>query len=65
MTFVGLGVVKNPELPQFYALQPFFEKLDMLLQNNNIEKNDIVQLLNEYVPTFTHAETGKYLDQKM
>ncbi len=64
-TFTGLGVVKNPELPQFYALQPFFEKLDLLLKNNNIEKGDIVHLLNEYVPTFTHAETGKYLDQKM
>lgn len=64
-TYAGLGVVKNPELPQFYALQPFFEKLDLLLRNNNSEKSEIVQLLNEYVPTFTHAETGKYLDQKM
>lgn len=64
-TFAGLGVVKNNELPQFDALQPFFEKLNILLQNNNIEKTDIVKLLNEYVPSFTHAETGKYLDQKM
>jgi FlaA1/EpsC-like NDP-sugar epimerase len=64
-TYKGLGVVKNPELPQFDALLPFFEKLDTLLQKNNVQKNDIVHLLNEYVPTFTHAETGKYLDQKM
>jgi FlaA1/EpsC-like NDP-sugar epimerase len=64
-TYNGLGVVKNSELPQFDALQPFFEKLNSLLQSNNIEKNHIVQLLNEYVPSFTHAETGKYLDQKM
>lgn len=64
-TFAGLGVVKNNELPQFDALQPFFEKLNILLLNNNIEKTDIVKLLNEYVPSFTHAETGKYLDQKM
>jgi FlaA1/EpsC-like NDP-sugar epimerase len=64
-TYNGLGVVKNSELPQFDALQPFFEKLNILLQSNNIEKHHIVQLLNEYVPSFTHAETGKYLDQKM
>jgi FlaA1/EpsC-like NDP-sugar epimerase len=64
-TFKGLGVVKNPELPLFDALQPFFKKLNTLLRSNDIEKNDIVELLNEYVPTFTHAETGKYLDQKM
>lgn len=64
-TFTGLGVVKNPELPLFDALQPFFEKLNILLLNNNIEKTDIVKLLNEYVPSFTHAEMGKYLDQKM
>jgi FlaA1/EpsC-like NDP-sugar epimerase len=64
-TFKGLGVVKNAELPQFDALQPFFSKLNALLERDNIQKNDIVHLLNEYVPTFTHAETGKYLDQKM
>jgi FlaA1/EpsC-like NDP-sugar epimerase len=63
--FKGLGVVKNPELPLFDALQPFFKKLNALLRSNDIEKNDIVELLNEYVPTFTHAETGRYLDQKM
>jgi FlaA1/EpsC-like NDP-sugar epimerase len=64
-TFKGLGVVKNAELPHFDALQPFFTKLNALLKRDNIQKNDIVHLLNEYVPTFTHAETGKYLDQKM
>jgi FlaA1/EpsC-like NDP-sugar epimerase len=64
-TYKGLGVVKNAELPQFDALQPFFSKLNALLERDNIQKNDIVHLLNEYVPTFTHAETGKYLDQKM
>lgn len=64
-SYEGLGVVKNPKLPQFDALQPFFEQLNALLSNNNIQKNDIVYLLNAYVPTFTHAETGKYLDQKM
>ena len=64
-TYQGLGVVKNPELPVFDALQPFFEKLNTLLKRSTIEKQDIVHLLNAYVPTFTHAETGKYLDQKM
>lgn len=64
-TFKGLGVVKNAELPEFDALQPFFAKLNALLASDNLKKNDIVHLLNEYVPTFTHAETGKYLDQKM
>jgi FlaA1/EpsC-like NDP-sugar epimerase len=64
-TYNGLGVVKNSELPQFDALQPFFEKLNTLLQSNNIKKHHIVQLLNEYVPSFAHSETGKYLDQKM
>jgi nucleoside-diphosphate-sugar epimerase len=64
-TYIGLGVVRNPELPELSVLQPFFEKLDMLMHKQSIEKNDIVQLLKEHVTSFTHVETGKYLDQKM
>jgi len=64
-TFFGLGVVKNTELPSLELLKPFFNKIKTLLKDSTISKNDIVNLLSEYVPNFTHAETGKYLDQKM
>ena len=64
-TFFGLGVVKNTELPSLELLKPFFNKIKTLLKDSTISKNDIVNLLSEYVPNFIHAETGKYLDQKM
>ena len=64
-TFFGLGVVKNTELPSLELLKPFFNKIKTLLKDSTISKNDIVNLLSEYVPNFIHSETGKYLDQKM
>ncbi len=63
--FWGLGVVKNSSLPALSKLVPFFKKLTALLKNKHIEKSDFVDLLSAYIPNFEHAETGKYLDQKM
>lgn len=64
-TFTGLGIVKNPELPTPDALLPFFAELSRLLAADGLGKGDLVALLEAYVPNFSHAETGKYLDQKM
>jgi FlaA1/EpsC-like NDP-sugar epimerase len=63
--FVGLGVVKNITLPMKETLQPFFEKLSLLLADNTMTKTEMVHLLIQFVPDFLHSETGKYLDQKM
>jgi FlaA1/EpsC-like NDP-sugar epimerase len=63
--FEGLGIVKNHTLPNIDALQPFFEKLSLLLADNMVQKADVVRLLIAFVPDFAHTETGKFLDQKM
>ena len=35
------------------------------MNSGSYDKNDIVGLLKDFIPDFTHIETGKNLDQKM
>jgi len=63
--FNALGVVKNHHsnysIEQIKALLEKFENLF----NDKIEKKDIINLINHYLPNFSHIETGKNLDQRM
>ena len=31
----------------------------------DLDKSNIIQVINKYIPNFVHIETGKNLDQKM
>ena len=64
-TFPNLGVIKNAERKTIEAIQPVFDRLNTLFDDENVEKADIVRLLKEILPGFQHIETGKSLDQKM
>jgi FlaA1/EpsC-like NDP-sugar epimerase len=62
--FTSLGVIKNAPKRSKEELQNIIESVDTLFQKN-VEKKDVVNLLNILLPGFQHIETGTNLDQKM
>ena len=64
--FKSLGVIKAPlAANSLNDMDSFFTQMEQLLNNTTVEKGEIVQLLEKYIPTFSHIETGKLLDKKM
>ena len=64
-TFVNLGVVKNAKRRSLAEMDVIFEALRHFFQSNNVSKEKVVEALSDYLPNFSHIETGKGLDQKM
>jgi hypothetical protein len=64
-TFVHLGVVKNAKRRPLAEVEIIFEKLRKLFQSDEVTKTKVVEVLSDYLPNFSHIETGKGLDQKM
>ncbi len=64
--FQTLGVV-NPlqRLQPENNLSELFTTMADLFNRGDAVKADIVKLLKQYIPTFSHHETGKTLDMKM
>jgi len=64
--FRSLGVIKAPQAAgSRHDLASFFTQMETLLGKPSVEKAEIVQLLEKFIPTFSHIETGKLLDKKM
>jgi len=63
--FNNLGVIKND--PNYSGEDlAFFEKsITEWKQNQSWTKDQIVQLFFRMIPSFSHKDTGKYLDSKM
>jgi FlaA1/EpsC-like NDP-sugar epimerase len=63
--FKSLGVIKETPCQSLENIQAMFQSLKSLFSNRDINKSDIVALIQQYIPNFEHIETGKGLDQKM
>ena len=63
--FQNLGVINNRSNKSIATINKIVEELRFKFQEENYEKDDIIELLNKYLPDFSHSETGKSLDQKM
>lgn len=64
--FQSLGVIKaSVAAAGLNDMDNFFSQMEQLLNKSAVEKSEIVQLLEKYIPTFAHIETGKLLDKKM
>ena len=63
--FQNIGVIQNPSTPSYNKLDPFFSQLECIKKKKEWSKNDFLDLFFDVLPEFTHAETGKFLDQKM
>jgi hypothetical protein len=63
--FKSLGVINAKHQVKLADMESFFEKMERLMTKSDLQKMEIVNLLQKYIPTFAHKETGKLLDNKM
>jgi FlaA1/EpsC-like NDP-sugar epimerase len=61
----ALGVITGKDIPNKESVEKLFEKLSIALGKNETNKDEIVEIIKEYLPNFEHMETGKSLDSKM
>ena len=63
--FNGLGVIIDKQKVSIEKVQKLFETFNNAFLNEKVTKNDIVQIIKDYLPEFMHIEKGKSLDEKM
>ena len=63
--FRALGVVEQTVRHDITEINVFFEKLESVFAQDNFTKDQVVDLIKEFVPNFEHIEKGKNLDQRM
>jgi FlaA1/EpsC-like NDP-sugar epimerase len=63
--FIRLGVVKNSKKRTVKEIDTIFNRLHLQFDSSEVTKAIIVEILHEYLPNFSHIETGKGLDSKM
>lgn len=63
--FSSLGVITGKAIPDKKRVQDLFNKLNKAFDKAETTKEEVVQIMKEYLPNFEHIETGKSLDSKM
>lgn len=63
--FNSLGVIVGKEIPDKTAINKLMDDLNSAFECAFIKKDDIIHIIESYLPTFDHIETGKSLDAKM
>ncbi len=64
-TYHSLGVIQDKAIPDRKKVTALIQNLDEAFEREDCKKEDIVHLLSDYLPNFSHIETGKSLDGKM
>ena len=60
----ALGIVTGKDIPDKNKVDDLFVKLNAAFDSET-SKEEIVEIIKEYLPNFEHIETGKSLDSKM
>ena len=60
-----LGVITNAHIPHKSGVSESIKKLKNAFDSKEVEKSEIIGIMNSIIPGFKHIETGKSLDQKM
>ena len=63
--FSSLGVITGKSAPDRKSVIALIGRLSDAFEMTGCSKADIVRLIGEYLPSFSHIETGKSLDGKM
>ena len=63
--FSSLGVIVGKAIPQKDRINQLLSDLNEAFEQEDITKDDIVDIMRGYLPNFKHIETGKSLDSKM
>lgn len=63
--FSSLGVITGKEIPNRERIEKLFLDLKTVFNKNEASKEEVVFIMQSYLPVFNHIETGKFLDSKM
>lgn len=63
--FSSLGVIINKPIPDKKSVENLINRLNNAFDQAETTKERIVAVLEDYLPNFSHIETGKSLDSKM
>lgn len=64
--YVNIGVLNlRPLKAQKQAIDTFIQMVTNLLEAKSWTRGEIVSLIKDLVPEFSHLDTGKFLDEKM
>ena len=64
-TFINLGCVKNSKKRPIAEVEAIFGNLRGVFAKTDVTKEDVIEVLKEYLPDFHHIEKGKSLDSRM
>ena len=63
--FRSLGVITGKPVPDIEEVADLINRLETAFESDSITKQEIVEIIGNYLPNFEHIETGKSLDSKM
>ncbi len=63
--FSQLGVIKNAPKKNLGDIEIMFNKLEKAFEKDSISKQEVVDIIGNFIPNFKHIEKGKNLDQRM
>lgn len=63
--FSSLGVITEKETVKAEGITILFNELNAAFEREDITKEEIVEIIKNYLPNFEHIEKGKSLDSKM
>lgn len=63
--FSSLGVITGKEIPDQGRIRKLYGDLNAAFAKEETTKEEVVQIMKDYLPGFEHIETGKSLDSKM
>lgn len=63
--FSDLGVITNKSIPSKNKIETLVQNLNDAFEGVNASKEDIIEIIKEYLPNFDHIEKSKCLDYKM
>jgi len=61
----SLGVVTGKSIPDKKKIAILFDRLNVAFDKADTTKEEVVAIMQDYLPNFEHIETGKSLDNKM
>lgn len=63
--FQSLGVITDKEKCDQNKLLRLLADLVNIFRGQEVEKEEVIRIIGEYLPNFSHIETGRSLDSKM
>lgn len=61
----ALGIITGKQMPDVSRIETLFAKLNAVFAKEDTNKEEVVEIMAEYLTNFEHIETGKSLDSKM